>query len=78
MKTRIVDRNGELFLAIPPEVASRAAVKPECEVEVKAENGSIVVRPVTSAGYSLQDLLSRVTEENIHSETDWGRGVAVS
>lgn len=43
----------------------------EQAVEVRAENGRIVIEPVTPT-YSLDDLLAMITVQNRHSEQDFG------
>jgi len=41
-------------------------------VDIAVENGAIIVRPSAQSKYSLQELLALVTDQNRHSETDWG------
>jgi antitoxin MazE len=63
---------GELTLVSPPEVAAKADIAANSQVDISLENGAVVVRPVSIRKYALQDLLGGVTPENRHSETDWG------
>jgi antitoxin MazE len=41
-------------------------------IDVRVEDGRIVVNPVCSADYDLQTLVAGITTENRHEPTDWG------
>lgn len=75
MKSLVQQVQGELTFVIPPAAASSANVREGTEVDVTVENGRIVVAAAGSPTYLLQDLLTQVTDENIHRETDWGASV---
>lgn len=75
MQARVYQREGELTLVIPPDVAATAEIAADSEVDVTVENGAILVRATTRPAYSLQQLLAQVTDENRHAETDWGPAV---
>jgi len=49
-------------------------IEADTEVEITGDNETITIRPV-KARYSLDDLLSGVTSENIHDEVDTGTPV---
>ena len=72
MQTRVSEIGGELAVVIPASVAADAEIAANTDVEVTAENGAVIVRPAARGKYSLQELLSHVTAENRHAETDWG------
>ena len=40
-------------------------------VEIRAENGRIIIEPVEPA-YALEDLLAGITPENLHAEQSFG------
>lgn len=44
-------------------------------MEVSCENGAVVVRPVSRRGFTLSELLGRMTDANMHPETDTGPAV---
>lgn len=58
-------------IRLPAAVMEAAHLKLEQAVEVRAENGRIVIEPATPA-YSLDDLLDGITASNLHSEYDFG------
>ena len=56
---------------IPSGVMEVVGLQLDQEVDLRVENGSIVITPVTP-DYDLQDLLSGITDDNVHSEVDFG------
>jgi antitoxin component of MazEF toxin-antitoxin module len=67
--TRRIDKKGRLTL--PSDYAG-------CLVTVERQGDSLVVRKAKERPrrkYRLRDLLARITPENIHPETDWGKAV---
>jgi antitoxin MazE len=49
-----------------------AQLKLDQPVEVREENGRIVIEPISPDKYDLAHLLSGITSENLHSEIDFG------
>lgn len=37
------------------------------------ESGRMVMKPVKRRKYTLQELVSKITPQNRHPETDWGK-----
>lgn len=56
---------------LPAAVMKAAHLTLEQPVEVRAENGRIVIEPAPPA-YNLGDLLSGITAKNRHTEIDCG------
>ena len=62
-----------LALRIPAPLARQLNFTENTRVECAVMDGSLVISPVTEPRpYSLDQLLDRVTPENIHGETDEG------
>jgi antitoxin MazE len=57
---------------IPAATLDAAGLKPDDQVEVREENGRIVIEPVRRAPLSLDALVAGITPENRHEEADWG------
>ncbi len=74
METRIVRWGNGLALRVPSAFAREARIEEGTPVELTIEHGRLVVTPL-SPTYSLDELLSGVTDENRHDETDWGPAV---
>ena len=62
-----------LALRIPKAFAQQTKVKKGSRVRLTIEKNRIVVEPVEKAKITLESLLARVTPENIHPATDWGK-----
>lgn len=56
---------------LPAAIMEAAHLSLEQVVEVRAENGRIVIEPAAPA-YQLDDLLAGITAENLHGEQDFG------
>lgn len=57
---------------IPMATLAAAGLKPDDPVEVREENGRIVIEPVRKAKKDLQQLIDGITPGNRHEESDWG------
>lgn len=56
---------------LPAAVMEAAHLSLDQAVEVRAENGRVIIEPA-SPTYSLDDLLAGITAENRHTEQDFG------
>jgi len=75
MKTRIQKWGNSLALRIPKSFADEVGLQKETSVEVSLADGKIIVTPVTKSKLTLEQLLSKVTKENLHHEVDTGSAV---
>jgi len=75
MKTRVQKWGNSLALRIPKAFADEVGLQKETPVEVSLADGKIVVTPVTKSKLTLEQLLSKVTKENLHHEVDTGSAV---
>ncbi len=75
MFTKVQKWGNSLALRIPKAFAIDAQLKNDSVVEVSLVDGQIVIRPVASQAWSLERLLSGVTTNNLHHETDTGDAV---
>ena len=60
---------------IPAAVMAAARLRLDQEVEVREEQGRIVIDPVRPAEYTLAALIAGITDENRHGEIDFGSPV---
>lgn len=72
MKTRIQKWGNSLALRIPKSFAAEIGLEKESSVEVDMVNGKLVITPAKKKKYNLDELLAKVTDENIHAEIDFG------
>lgn len=57
---------------LPAGVLERAGLSIDDPVEVRVEDGRIVIEPVKPTHINLDELIAGITEENRHDEVDWG------
>jgi antitoxin MazE len=75
MKTRVQKWGNSLALRIPKSFADEAGLRADAPVELSVSKGKLVVRPLDEDALSLEELLKRVTPENLHGEWDTGPAV---
>jgi len=75
VKTTVQKWGNSLAVRIPKVVAADAKLAQDSLVELSLEDGRLVVTPVARPAQSLNELLTRITDENIHSDVDWGPAV---
>ena len=75
MKIEVQKWGKSLVLQIPEAFVAETFLKPNTEVDLSLTEGKLVVSPVTTAKYSLQDLLESITKKNSHAEVDSGASV---
>jgi antitoxin MazE len=75
MRIRVQKWGNSLALRIPKSFAAETALGQGAEVDLTLEEGRLVVTPLVHSEYTLDDLLSRITPENLHREIDTGPAV---
>lgn len=70
MKTRVQKWGNSLALRIPKSFATEVGLGIDTSVEMSLEEGKLVIVPVAEPQFTLEQLLTQVTEENVHTETD--------
>ncbi|MCH7625258.1 MAG: AbrB/MazE/SpoVT family DNA-binding domain-containing protein [Chloroflexi bacterium] len=75
MKARIQKWGNSLALRIPKALAEEVHVRQNTQVEISLVDGKIVVEPVKTPEWTLEDLLEGITEENLHLEVESGPSV---
>ena len=75
MKARIQKWGNSLALRIPKALAEEVHVRQNTQVEISLVDGKIVVEPVKTPDWTLEDLLEGITEENLHLEVETGPSV---
>ncbi|UCF95952.1 MAG: AbrB/MazE/SpoVT family DNA-binding domain-containing protein [Spirochaetaceae bacterium] len=72
MKLKVRKWGNSLALRIPKALAIEANVASGSTVEMSLSNGELKIKPVEDQEYSLDELLSGITAENIHDEVSTG------
>jgi antitoxin MazE len=75
MHSKIAKWGNSLAIRIPASVARDAAVVEGDIVEVKADDGSILITSSKPPPLRMADILAQMTDENIHESIDFGAPV---
>jgi antitoxin MazE len=78
VRTEFLKWGNSLAVRIPAAFARELGANEGKPADMTVENGALVVKVARSKKkrrYRLEDLVGRITEENRHSEIDWGGSV---
>ncbi len=75
MITYIQKMGNSLAVYIPKAFAEDLKLRPKSAVEIKEEKGMLTITPMGAREYSLEELLSQITPENLHGEIETGKAV---
>jgi len=75
MRTKIQKWGNSLALRIPKAFALDAQLENNSVVEILLVDGRIVIKPILTPQWTLDDLLAGVTNENVHQEIESGEAV---
>lgn len=72
METTIKKWGNSLALRIPRALAKEAGLGYEVAVELSLVGGKLVIAPIEPPKPDLETMLAQITEDNLHSEMDFG------
>jgi len=72
MKNKVQKWGNSLAVRIPKVYADEMKLTPNSSVEMMVDEGALVITPAMEQRWALEELLSCVTEENIHHEWELG------
>jgi antitoxin MazE len=72
MRTKVQRWGHSLAVRIPKPFAEEARLTEQAEVDLALVNGKIVVTPAAKRPVRLADLLSAITERNLHDAVNTG------
>lgn len=72
MKAKVQKWGNSLGIRIPRTVAQETSVESDSVVDISIQDGKIIISPEKQKSLSLRQLLSRVTETNLHEEIATG------
>ena len=75
MLTKIQKWGNSLALRIPKAFALDAQLENDSFVEISLVDGQIIIKPVVTPSWTLEELLARINKKNIHHEVDTGFAV---
>lgn len=71
MESRVRKWGNSLGILVPLSMAKDLGLTPDCAITLEVQSGQLIVRPMPKK-YNLNELLEKVTPDNVHPETDWG------
>ncbi|MBN8904134.1 MAG: AbrB/MazE/SpoVT family DNA-binding domain-containing protein [Rhodospirillales bacterium] len=75
MRVTVKKWGNSASVRIPAAIMQAARLELDTPVNVREEDGRIVIEPVRDAEFDLDLLLAAVTPDNLHSEADFGAPV---
>jgi antitoxin MazE len=75
MRARIQKWGNSLALRIPRAIAAQVGIEENSPVQLSVDGGGVMVLPIQDPEYRLEELLARVTDDNIHDEIDTGPAI---
>ncbi|HBE59867.1 MAG TPA: AbrB/MazE/SpoVT family DNA-binding domain-containing protein [Cyanobacteria bacterium UBA11149] len=75
MVTTVARWGNSLAIRLPQHLAKETQLTEGIEVDLVAIDGNLVIKPRIRKRYSLEELVSAITPENLHTEV--GSGIAV-
>lgn len=75
MLTQVQKWGNSLAIRIPKTMASDTKIQNDSVVELALIKGRIVATPIVEREYTLEQLLSGITTQNLHSENDTGKAL---
>ena len=73
MKVIVKKWGNSAAVRIPAAVMETAKLELERPVDVRAENGRVVIEPINKKEYDIQKLIKGISRENCHSPVDFGK-----
>jgi antitoxin MazE len=75
MRAVIKKSGNSVSIRIPSNVLRAAKIEIDDLVDVREEQGRIVIEPLRPTSYDLANLLEKIAPDNLHGEADFGRPV---
>lgn len=75
MRVQVKKWGNSASVRIPASVMAAASLRIDQAVDVREEGGRIIVEPVTTPSYDLDELLAKMTPDTFPEEVDFGRPV---
>ena len=75
MRTKVQKWGNSLAIRIPKLFAQDIRLRNNDSVELLLKKGKLIISPIIHEEYTLEELLSGVTVDNLHNEIDMGKPV---
>jgi antitoxin MazE len=75
VKVQVKKWGNSASVRIPASVMEAAALHVDQAVDVREESGRIIIEPIRSPGFALDELLNRMTPDTFPDDVDFGEPV---
>ena len=75
MKVMVKKWGNSAAVRIPAAVMETAKLELERPVDVRAENGRVIIEPIKKKDYDIRKLIKGINRENCHAPVDFGKPV---
>jgi antitoxin MazE len=75
MRATVKKWGNSAAVRMPAAVMEEAKLEIDQAVEVRVEDGRVVIEPIAAPEFTLDALLAGVTRDNLHEEEDFGEPV---
>ncbi len=72
MRIQVKKWGNSASVKIPAQLMAAASLSVDQAVDIRAEGGRIVIEPVRSPVYNLDELLDRMTPDTFHDDVGFG------
>ena len=72
MRSQVKKWGNSASVRIPAAVMESAALYIDQAVDIREENGRVVIEPIATPVYNLDELLAQMTPDTFPEEIDWG------
>jgi antitoxin MazE len=75
MRAKVKKWGNSASIRIPSAVLKAARLDLDDAVDLREEDGRIVIQPLERHEYRLEDLVNAITKDNLHDEVEFGEPV---
>lgn len=75
MQVQVKKWGNSASVRIPASIMAAASLTIDQPVDVREEDGRIVIEPIVRPDHDLGSLLDGITPDNLHDHVDWGQPV---
>lgn len=75
MRVQVKKWGNSASVRIPASVMAAASLRLEQAVDVREEDGRVIIEPLSGPRFDLDDLLTRMTPETFPEDADFGASV---
>lgn len=75
MRVTVKKWGNSASVRIPAAIMKAAHLEVDQELDIREEDGVVILTPTRYVKYDLEELIAGITEENKHDLVDWGEPV---